>query len=60
MGSHCVGRVNRLKGASRSFGSPDLGGLASSGVKTPSERLPTLLRRYRYANTTTHWLPDEI
>ncbi|MEH2419190.1 hypothetical protein [Nostoc sp.] len=45
MGSHCVGRVNRLK---------------ASGVETPSEGLPTLLRRYRYANTTTHWLTDEI
>ncbi|MDF5739791.1 MULTISPECIES: hypothetical protein [unclassified Nostoc] len=35
MGSHCGGRVPRHKGASRSFGSPDLSGLASSGVETP-------------------------
>ncbi|MEH1902697.1 MAG: hypothetical protein V7L04_15095 [Nostoc sp.] len=25
--------------------------------ETPSERLPTLLRRYRYANTARQWLP---
>jgi len=30
--SHCVGRVSRLKGASRVGGFPDLSGLASSGV----------------------------
>ncbi|MHC5671032.1 hypothetical protein [Nostoc sp.] len=34
-GSHCGGRVPRHKGASRVGGSPDLSGLAPSGVGTP-------------------------
>ncbi|MEH2004844.1 hypothetical protein [Nostoc sp.] len=41
-GSHCGRRVPRHKGASRSFESPDLSGLVSSGVGTPA----------------THWLPN--
>ncbi|MHC5721442.1 MAG: hypothetical protein ACYTX0_57875, partial [Nostoc sp.] len=48
-GSQCGGRVPRHKGASRVGGSPDLSGLAPSGVGTPL-RVPQFLIQDRTAS----------